>query len=327
MTMEDLFGQKVDYKKLSPIVQRYLIADVRGMRLNMDPDEYFGGDWLQPSCYEGFSFDREGVTFALDLGAESLNGYHTKVLYEDIASLFAPTSLVYKYVHEPARELQEMRAPRHLLLPGDHHGEEVSSKSGERWLAFNRDRAGGILCERVLKVEKIPDPVGSTRTGKRVSTTAGAKPLFLIRGIAGLKPARIQCANLTESKQLGPNETLAFKFGGTQYTLSIKTWKSNTKDPGEDTSESNYFDMQEISLSDGKQTQIVNSLPNIHLPADTTFGPTLLWAGDLDRDGKLDLLMDTSHYDNRSEWTLFLSSGVPAGDFVRKVARFITYGC
>ena len=52
----------------------------------------------------------------------------------------------------------------------------------------------------------------------------------------------------------------------------------------------------------------------------------LQWAGDLDGDGKLDLVMDLSDYYNLSELTLFLSSGAGTS-IVKKVSSFCTSGC
>ncbi|MET0807665.1 MAG: hypothetical protein ABWX93_02785, partial [Pseudoxanthomonas sp.] len=55
--------------------------------------------------------------------------------------------------------------------------------------------------------------------------------------------------------------------------------------------------------------------------------PTLLFAGDLDRDGKLDLIFDgTDHY-NVSRPTLFLSSPAGQGELLHEVARYESVGC
>ncbi|MBI5473826.1 MAG: hypothetical protein HY961_15930 [Ignavibacteriae bacterium] len=55
--------------------------------------------------------------------------------------------------------------------------------------------------------------------------------------------------------------------------------------------------------------------------------PTLRWAGDLDRDGRLDLLMDLTNHYNVSEPTLFLSSRAAANELVKKVASHRQVGC
>jgi hypothetical protein len=53
----------------------------------------------------------------------------------------------------------------------------------------------------------------------------------------------------------------------------------------------------------------------------------LLWAGDLDRDGKLDLYLSvTQHYDV-AERKLFLSSQARRKKLVREVASFEIGGC
>ena len=53
----------------------------------------------------------------------------------------------------------------------------------------------------------------------------------------------------------------------------------------------------------------------------------LVWAGDLDGDGKLDLFMILSDHYNVMERTLFLSSRLSKLDFVKRIASFVTVGC
>ena len=55
-------------------------------------------------------------------------------------------------------------------------------------------------------------------------------------------------------------------------------------------------------------------------------GAGLLWAGDLDRDGRLDLLLDLSEHYNMSLPTLFLSSAAADSDLVAPVARLVRRG-
>jgi hypothetical protein len=53
----------------------------------------------------------------------------------------------------------------------------------------------------------------------------------------------------------------------------------------------------------------------------------LLWAGDLDGDGKLDLLFDLSTHSGAGARRLFLSSAARKGEAVREVAVLETTGC
>jgi len=53
----------------------------------------------------------------------------------------------------------------------------------------------------------------------------------------------------------------------------------------------------------------------------------LRWAGDLDGDGKLDLILAADHHYNLSTTRLFLSSRAKKGELVQEVAKFSTSGC
>ena len=55
--------------------------------------------------------------------------------------------------------------------------------------------------------------------------------------------------------------------------------------------------------------------------------PTLLWVGDLDRDGKPDLLIDLHRHYNVFLPTLFLSSEAGQGGILKQVASIRSVGC
>jgi hypothetical protein len=55
--------------------------------------------------------------------------------------------------------------------------------------------------------------------------------------------------------------------------------------------------------------------------------PRLIWCGDLDGDGRLDLLIDTTDNYNVGAPALFLSSKAARGQLVKKVAEFYYVGC
>ncbi len=78
-----------------------------------------------------------------------------------------------------------------------------------------------------------------------------------------------------------------------------------------------------LVLVNGESRQVLYSLQE--WGSDPTW--TLVWAGDLDRDGKLDLYVSvTQHYDV-TERKLFLSSPAGEGQLVKEVAEFVTSDC
>ncbi len=79
-----------------------------------------------------------------------------------------------------------------------------------------------------------------------------------------------------------------------------------------------------LRLNHGAHVQELAELPVNRLHDS---GAGLLWAGDLDRDGRLDLLLDLSEHYNMSQPTLFLSSAATVGELVASVVRLVMTGC
>ncbi len=78
-----------------------------------------------------------------------------------------------------------------------------------------------------------------------------------------------------------------------------------------------------IHMTIGPTRQVIAEFPII----DTDGPPQLLWAGDLDRDDKPDVLFDlTTSYADRL-YVLFLSSHAAGEQLVREVGRFRVAGC
>jgi hypothetical protein len=53
----------------------------------------------------------------------------------------------------------------------------------------------------------------------------------------------------------------------------------------------------------------------------------VIWAGDIDGDDRLDVLLDTSNHSNGEDTTLYLSSLAAPGQVVKSVASFASFGC
>jgi hypothetical protein len=53
----------------------------------------------------------------------------------------------------------------------------------------------------------------------------------------------------------------------------------------------------------------------------------ILFAGDIDGDGKFDLLIDTSRHYNASNPTLYLSKPAEKGKIIKPIGVFTSVGC
>ncbi len=78
-----------------------------------------------------------------------------------------------------------------------------------------------------------------------------------------------------------------------------------------------------LVLTFGASNQVLYSLAGCGDDA----GWSLIWAGDLDGDGKLDLYVNVTQHYNVSERKLFLSSQAQKGQLVKEIAEFVTTGC
>ena len=207
-----------------------------------------------------------------------------------------------------------------LLQVGGFHGDEVSAESGEVWLGLYSTPDGYALIPSGITVETVYDPFvdnAGERTGKVVSVEGQTRPLFLVKGLNIPKRKFIKTLSV-EGAILSPGKYLDLRLDGkSEYHLTA--YGEGEIGPNGFTSLENYS----VELSKGRLSQEL-------VAYSSTNGaiPTLLWAGDLDGDGQLDLVINaTPHYTVYSAPMLFLSSMARDGNLVRKVAVFVATGC
>lgn len=207
-----------------------------------------------------------------------------------------------------------------LLQVGVFHGDEVSAESGEVWLGLYSTPDGYALIASRITVKTVYDPLVDNpgeMTGKVVSVGRQTRPLFLIKGLEVPKTESIKTLS-TEQTVLNPGKSLNLRLDG-ENEYHLRAYGEGDIGPNGFTSLENYS----IELSKRQSSQEL-------LTYDSTNGaiPTLLWAGDLDGDNQLDLLINaTPHYTVYSAPVLFLSSMAQDGNLVQRVAIFVATGC
>lgn len=205
------------------------------------------------------------------------------------------------------------------------------------------ERPGSFYAQPVqLKVTPVHDPVvddvsGET-SGQKVSVvepdSLGGEVLVLVRGIPGLSPgsiptsvfrtvpvAALQAPLILDgayepqvSYTIAPN-------GNPASSLILRRLKVPPDSTAPDlTSDAYVTGEQEIS-------------EHIQFPRSSSVRPfrrpVLLWAGDLDRDGAIDLLLDNTdtHYNVYRSMQLYLSSRAEGDALVRLAAGLRGLGC
>ena len=220
---------------------------------------------------------------------------------------------------------QKRRSRIRLIEPGQFHGDEITAKKGQQWLGLYVKGQRAVLRYSRIRITKVFDDVTDDgthqKTGKRVSVDGSDEPIFLIKHAAMLAAGPLisvfkQKANFERTLE---KEPVHLKLGRRRYILKVVSPDKNPLP----CRESQFPTNAELVLISGKSKQTLYTLDGCG--NDPSW--YLLWAGDLDRDGKLDLYVNVTQHYNVSQRKLFLSSQAGKNRLVRKVASFETVGC
>lgn len=183
-----------------------------------------------------------------------------------------------------------------LLIPGRYHAGEAPTRPGIGWLALTP--VGGVwrLEPVIVRARAVHDAVldaEGQRTGVEIRASR-PEAIALLR-LPGLRAGKVDTPALRFKDEARPiavgDAPLRMEFKGQAYRLVAEA--------------------DRILLQQGSRSTPLGDL----LPAspERELATELLWAGDLDGDGGLDLLMRFSGA-NEGGVCLFLSSGSGAGD-------------
>lgn len=208
-----------------------------------------------------------------------------------------------------------------LLQPGMYHDEEVPPRlAGNDWLAMTCDEVRCALVPASVHIRMPSEPNVGGDYREVVTSTPFMNTYFLVRG-SRLTAGPVTAADV-ENPDFDLNAVTKTTLGVTKYTLRFRC-----------SDQLNEFDMMPCALvlSDGNREQEIATIDTVYDAGRRVFGghgfPGVMFAGDLDGDGELDLLIDISDDDNSHEPTLYLSSAATSGKLVRKVASFSSVGC
>ena len=199
-----------------------------------------------------------------------------------------------------------------IMQIGQFHGDEVTTPIGKNWFGLI-DVNGKFELRRVYpKVSTVFDPVlddesnKANYSGKKVAVK-GADPILLIQSDF-FKQGPVTQAKVSEDE--------SFVLDKTMYKIERKCNKQMNQEG---------FRECKVYLNQGKIKQFIADTTEKE-DSDFTSTVTVVWAGDLDHDGKLDLILDFGSYNNGLT-VLYLSSYAKKGEVSGKVAEFATQGC
>lgn len=215
-----------------------------------------------------------------------------------------------------------------ILRTGDFHDDEVwDNADHETWFGLFKSEQGFYLKKTKVNTQRVNDPIVDSeneKTGWEISTNNKDVCLILIshkEPLTFLTDRNVK--NVAFSKNhIYPGDTLTFKYLGIEYKI-FATGKKKKISP-----ESEQFDVQDYKLyikaiiEGQNRTSLLVAQPNFD---DNMI--SVLFGGDIDGDGILDLIIDTSRHYNKTSPTLYLSLPAENGEVVKLMGSHSSVGC
>lgn len=224
-----------------------------------------------------------------------------------------------------------------LQPPGMFHDGEAVARHGERWLALRVHEGDASLRMARLRVKRVFDVIADAEgeaTGQEIDSDVGDVVTYL-RG-PGLHAGPVAMA-VSEFVGEGPLPTQRLRLGDRVYRILTRCTAAavNATQDGmayrcrielsEDGKDGDVEHGSRQTLAEMTGTSALSAAPDIVLGDDAS--PHLIFAGDLDRDGRLDLIFDTSNHYNLSHPVLFLSGAAEGDELLHAVAEHDAVGC
>lgn len=207
------------------------------------------------------------------------------------------------------REAKIEGEPPQLLLPGPHHGDEVPLNADGVWWSICDANGSRELKQVVVAVRLVNDPVlddESRTTGAEAEVRGCDSPIALLRNVPGLK-ARVLTEGTASPVRKGVS---TLRFGKTD--LEVRRFPEGERG-------------FRLELSSQGRTQTLFATEAGLLGESEPW--KIAWIGDLDGDGKADLLLDATDDENVGQAFLFLSGPADAGTLLKLVATYRIVGC
>lgn len=204
------------------------------------------------------------------------------------------------------------------------HGDEFSEELAKlQWqgLFYDSLSESYTLHPVNLKTERVFDGIldgEGEKTGWNLFTLDDTQPFLVVSGFSVKNAVEIDAIELSKRSFL-MGESIDFKFLHVDYRL--KGFSRDSFVEEYQTTESRDFRLELSNLSQ-YQNQVLTASDFVNLTI-----PHIVFSGDLDQDGKLDLIIDCSTHYNIWGYSVFLSSKAKPTEILGLVTESYRSGC
>lgn len=212
-----------------------------------------------------------------------------------------------------------------ILTVGTFHGDEVwDSADKEKWFGLFQNMKGFYIAETKLNTNRVADGIvdenENDTTDWEVQTVNNDTSLILIEGLNYLTHHYVQQADLSK-EQIFPGDTLPINYLGIDYIIFAIGEKKKIQENLE------LYKVWNYKLYVAAK---INGQQHINLLAQPNFDDQMIksiFAGDIDGNEILDLIMDTSRHYNVSSPTVYLSRLSRNSEVVKPIGLHTRVGC
>lgn len=214
-----------------------------------------------------------------------------------------------------------------VLTVGTFHEDEVwKSAKNENWFGVFKGRNGCYISQTKIKTVKVFDPVLDEdslkdKTGWDVEAINKDTCVVLIAGLDFLSSRQINQTVLSKD-QIFPGDTLLINYLGIDYKIFATGGKKKVQDDPEWFEVWNYKLYLTATIKGQQHKSLLVAQPNFD---DQMIN--LIFAGDIDGDGILDLIIDTSRHYNATSPTIYLSRPAGNREVVKPIGGHTSVGC
>lgn len=226
-------------------------------------------------------------------------------------------------IPEKKQEVSVLKTPFRILLPTTYReweGKTPVDDLTKDWVELYRRNGRYYLDKADFKVEAGSDEC----SGSDTKTIISKRDAVLLMNLPDPELGEISSVKISKTR-IWPKEKTTFRHNGTDYFLRAE----GEIIPGEETSDPGTEQFHNVK--NYKLYISTNTTAETLFLEEKTFNDTfveLLFAGDIDRDGKLDFIVGASRDYEEERVILFLSSKAKAGGIVQKTAEIaIQFDC